>query len=878
MNWWRRLWHRNRMEDELEKELRFHLDQATTELMAQGVDRRDAERQAQLSLGGFEQLKEYCRDVRGTRWLEDLIHDVRYALRTLRENLGFAAVALTMLALGISGATIMFTVINGVLLKPLPYPEPNRLVAVNGVISTFGEFWGFSNPDFSDVKRESRTLDVAAWTYGGGTISEPGNPEYLDGRQISFDLFSVLGIAPMHGRAFRPEEDRQGAAPVAIISYGLWQRRFRGEASAVGRHFTFEGKVYTVAGIAPPGLQLAGDVDVLTPLGQATEARMQNRAARFIHVVARVRPGVMLSEAQADLAVMSRRLAQEYPQTNAAIGLVARPLQQELVKDVRSTLWLLLAAVGVVLMIACANLASLLLARAISREREFAMRAALGAGRGRLTRQCLTESAVLGLGGGLLGVVLSTILVRPFVASWPGILPRAEEITLDRRVLFFAFAASIVSSLVFGLAPALQLPGRGVERALRVGARTIAGSSRRLHSVFVATEIALAVVLLVSAGMFAHTLITLSSLDPGVDVRNVLTARFPLSPTARAKPAQIGQSWQEVLERARRVPGIQSVALTDIVPMRVGENSIGYWTTAVPPPPNQAPIALASSVSPDYLKVMGIPLIRGRFIDEHDLIDSPPVVVIDDNLARRAFGETNPVGKQLWSPAFRRSPLLIVGVVGHVRHWGLAGDDRSHVRDQIYYPFAQVPPPMLPFFSSVMSIAVRTQVPPLNVVEPLRQELRGAAGDQSLYEVRTMEQLVGASLNRERFLLLLFGVFAVLAMLLSCIGVYGVVAYTTSRRIPELGVRMALGATAVKIITLVLGDSVAMIAAGVTGGTVAAWATGRLLERLVEGMRPPEVSTFAIVLAALVTAASVASFLPAWRASRLETTTALRQE
>src|SRR5262249_43824077 len=378
--------------------------------------------------------------------------------------------------------------------------------------------------------------------------------------------------------------------------------------------------------------------------------------------------------------------------------------------------------------------------------------------------------------------------------------------------------------------------------------------------------------------MFTRTLIAVSSLDPGIDARNVLTARFALSPAARAKPAEIGQAWQEILERARYVPGIESVALTDIIPMRVGENNIQYCPTVAPPPPNQAPIALASSVTPDYLKVMGIPLLRGRFIDEHDLIDSPRVVVIDENLARRAFGDADPVGKPLWSLAMGPAPLMIVGVVGHVRHWGLGGDDRSPVRDQIYSPFTQVPQRLLPFFSTVMSIAVRTQVPPLNVLGSLQQELRGAAGDQALYEVRTMEQLVGASLSPERFMLLLFGIFAVLAMLLSCISVYGVVAYTTSRRIPELGVRMALGATAVKIVTLVLGDSIAMIAAGVTGGTVAALVTGRLLERLVEGMRPPDVSTFGIVLATLVTAASVASFLPAWRASRLETTTALRQE
>ena len=731
MKWWKRLSRRTQMEAQLEKELSFHLEQHTSELVARGIAPEEARRQARLALGGPEQVKEKCRDARGTRLLEDLLQDTRYALRTFRRKPGFTVVTLLVLSLGIGATTVMFAVINSVLLRPLSYPQPDRLVTLRGFTETFGESWGFSNLDFADARRESQTLALAAWTYAGGTISAPGEPEYVNGRQISPELFSTLGISPVQGRAFRPDEDGPGASAVAIISYGLWQRLFGSQPSTIGRLLIYDGKPYTVVGIAPAGFQLDGDAEVFTPLQQrqTTDPRMQNRAARFLRVTARLRPGFALADARAELALIARHLAEEYPRSNAGLSMTAYPLQKELVGDVGSTLWLLQGAVGLVLLIACVNIASLLLARAVSRERELAMRVALGAGRGRPARQCLTESAMLGVGGGVLGVALAFVSVHPFVAFWPGSLPRAEEIHLDWRVLLFAVSASLLSGILFGLAPALRVPMHAIEQTLRAGARSIAGSSRRLHSAFVISEIALAVVLLVSAGMLGHTLLALSSLDPGFNMHNVLAARFALSPGTLANPEQVRAAWQDVLDRARRVPGVESVALADIIPMREGSNSLPYWTTATPPPPNQEPVALASCVTPDYLNVMGIPLRHGRFFNEHDRLGSEPVVVIDDNLAQHAFGTKDAVGKRLWIPAIGATPALVVGVVGHVRQWGLAADDQSRVRDQMYYPFAQVPAPLLHFFSSIMSFAARTTIPPLNVVEPLRRELRGAAGD-----------------------------------------------------------------------------------------------------------------------------------------------------
>ena len=878
MNWWSRLWRRKRMEEQLEKELRFHLDQHAGDLMEHGHSVAEAQREARLALGGPEQVKEKCRDARGTRWAEELIQDTRYALRSFRQRPGFVAVTLLVLALGIGATTVMFAVINSVLLKPLPFPEPDRIVVVHGFDEHFGEFWGFSYPDFLDVSHASRSLALAAWTYGGGTISAPGKPEYVDGRLISAELFATLGVVPECGRAFWRDEDRPGAAPVAMISYALWQRRFAGERSTVGKRLIYDGKTYVITGVAPAGFQLSGEADVFTPLGRSTDLRMQNRGARFIQVVARLARGITLTQAQAEVTLISRHLARQYPASNAGLSLRLHPLLQDVVKDVRGTLWLLLSAVGVVLLIACVNIAGLFLTRAISRERELAMRVALGAGRGRLVRQCITESGVLGLCGGLLGIFAAAVSVRPFITFWPHGLPRADEIHIDWRVLCFAAGVSVLCGLFFGLTPALRVPMHGLEQALRAGGRTISGRSQRMQAAFVVSEITLAFVLLIAAGMLVHTLLALSVLNPGFNAHNVLTGRFALSPKTLANPSAIRAAWQDVLDRARRLPGVEFAALADIIPMREGENVLMYRATPNPLPPYQEPFALASSVSPDYLKVMGIPLLEGRFFTEFDREGTAPVVVIDENLAQHAFGQRAVVGKRLWIPDMGPAPVQIVGVVGHVRHWGLAGDDQSRVHDQMYYPFAQVPVPLLHFFSSVMSITLRTRTSPLSIVEPLQRELRGASGDQALYEVRSMERLVSASLDQQRFLSLLFGIFAALALLLACVGLYGVIAYLTAQRTSEFGVRMAIGASVRDIMRLVLWHSLKMAIAGVAAGIVAALAAGRMLQHVVEGMRPVNVETVAVMIALLMTSALLASFVPARRASLIDPATTLRQE
>jgi len=811
--------------------------------------------------------------------MSGLLQDLRIATRSLRQRPGFALFAILILGLGSGATTLMFTLVSGVLLKLLAYPDANSLVAIHVQADKFGDRWGFSYPDFLDLRRQSHAFeDIAAWTYSGGTVSSPGEPEYMEGRRISPDLFSVLRLPLLAGRSFLAAEDQRGSTPVAIISARLWQQRYGADPRAIGMTIAYDGKAYTIVGVAPRGFQLDGDADVFTPLGQISERKMDWRAARFLHVFARLRPAETLTQASSELSVLSQRLAKQFPDSDAGITQVPHPLRSELVGNVRPTLWLLLAAVAVVLLIGCVNVASLFLTRVVSRQRDFAVRLALGAPRARLLRQCLAESGVLGICGGLLGLLLAVIGTHPFLRFWPAGLPRANEIHVDWRVLLFALTCSILTGLFFGLVPALRANQSRIEETLRSNSRSIAGSARRSLSGFVVCQIGLALVLLSAAAILGRTLLRLSSLDPGIDVSNVLTARVALSPAVLTSPARARAAWQEFMADLRRVPGVRSVALTDIVPMREGENVVGYSATATVPPPSKAPEALASAVTAEYLNTMHLPLLRGRFFDDNDRLGNTPVVVIDQKLAHHAFGADDPVGKLLWIQGMGDKPVQVAGVVGHVRHWGLATDDVSTVQAQLYYPLAQVPDNLVRFFSSIISVVVRCDVSPLNLVPALQRQARGATGDQTLYEISTMEQLVGASLAQQRFLLLLFALFSGLALLLACAGIYSVLAYLTSQRVSEIGVRVAMGATHRDIVRLVLRESLSIILLGIAIGIASSLATGRVLQELVPGVQPAPASIFAVILPVITAVALFASYIPARRAASVDPVVALRYE
>ena len=874
MNWWNRLTHRSLMEVQLDKEMAFHLEQLAADLIARGHTPAEARRLARIELGGPEQVKEDCRDARGTRWVEDLAQDARYAIRTLRQKPGFAAVALLSLALGTGATTVMFSLIDGVLLKPFAYRDPGRLARLmeqTDWSTPQGNLWSFSYPNFVDCRAAVRSLAMTAWVFHRGTVTGPGVAEYVDGLDISHDLFSVLGVNVALGRTFLPGEDQPGADRVVIISHALWQSRFAGSTSAIGAKLLFDGASYTVVGVAPAGFSLGdNEFSLFTPLGQIAARRRTERATHGVGVWARLKPGASLAQARTELAIVGHRLAAEFPKSNKGRTFIADQLKPD-VGDTRQTLFVLLAAVTLVLLIACANIASLLLARAVSRERELALRAALGAGRLRLARQCLTESAILALAGGAIGVILAAIGMRPFALLWPGGLPRQQEVALNWHVLLFALGVSLASGLLFGVAPALR-------SSARVVTRTVGHRSHRLHGVFVSAEIAIAVVLLVSAGLLGRTMLRLSTLDPGVDIHHVLTARTALSPAVLVNPDNTRASWNDLLDRVRRVPGIQAAAMVDTVPMRDGSNTVNYsLVSADLGYDEKQPTVLANSVTSDYFTVAAIPLRRGRFLTEDDRKGTQSVAVIDDVMARQAFPGVDPIGKHIWL-GITPDPVTVVGVVGHVRQWGLAADDQSKIRAQLYYPFAQVPDELVRRWSELMSIAVRTGVEPLSIVEPLRRQVSGATGDQVLYDINTFEQLASASLARQRFLLLLIGIFAGLALLLASLGIYGVLAYLTSQRIPEIGVRMALGATAPGVMWMVLRQSLTMVVGGVVLGAAGSWFATRSLVQLLDGVRPVELSTFAAMIAILVFAATVASLLPARRASRIDPLKALRQE
>ena len=882
MTWWRRLWNRNALDTQLDRELRFHIEQHAADLVAQGVDPAEAQRRARLEIGGPEQVKESCRDTRGTRWVDDLSQDVRYGIRALRHRAGFTAVAVCTLALGIGATTLMFTVIDGVLLKPLAYPDPARLVTLveqTDWSNNFGNRWAFAYPNYQDCVRDTRSLTLAAWRFNGGTVTGSGDPEYVNGLQVSPEFLGVLGIGIDRGRSFLASDDQPGAARVAIVSAAFWQRHYGGGPAAVGAPLVFDATPYTVVGVAPTD-RVPGQPDVVTLLASAPDPRQALRNRNIhpgIQVWGRLREGATIEQAQAELALVGRRLAEHYPDSNRGRTFIAEQLRPA-VGDVGATLWLLLAAVGLVLLVACANIGSLVLARAVSRERELAMRAALGAGRGRLMRQCLTETALLGLAGGVAGVALAKVGLQPFVSFWPGTLPRADDIVIDWRVLAFAVAASLLSSLLFGLAPALRVPARQLDRVLRGAGRAIRGGSRRLHAAFVAVEIALAIVLLVCAGALGRTLLRLTTLDPGVNVQNVLVARTAVSPTVLADPSGTRAAWDGVLAAARAVPGVEAVAAVDTVPLRAGNNQNVYWTSAALPPIPERPFALTTSVTPDYARVAGLRVRFGRFFDDHDRAGGDPAIVVDDTLAQAAFGQPNAVGRQLWVPDLGPGAFTIVGVVAHVRHWGLASDDQAPVRAQLYYPFAQLPDQLVRRWSQLMSIVVRTSVPPGTLVESLRHAIRGSTSDQVMYQVQTLEDLAAASLARQRFLLLLFAGFAMLALLLASLGLYGVLAYLMSERTPEIGVRIALGARTPDVVRMVLGESAGMVLVGIGLGIAVAIAASRVLERLVDGVRSVDAATYAVVIAVLAVSALAASVVPAWRASRVDATTALRQE
>ncbi len=815
-----------------------------------------------------------------------LFQDVRYSLRQFRKNPGFTAVALLTLTLGIGVNTALFSVINGVLLSPLPFPQPNQLLTLHENKPHF-EGGSLSYPNFRDWQKDNHTFSSLAIARSYPfSLTGMGEAEQVAGEFISSDFFSVLGVNPAIGRTFTQDEDQVGAgSPVALISAGLWQRKFSSTPDILGKTITLDAKGYTIVGVIPADFHLAipgfSESLVYVPIGQWSNPLLPQRGAGLgIHGIGRLKPGVTIEQARADMAQVTHNLAEAFPDADKGITAKLTPLKEQMVGHVRSFLLVLLAAVGFVLLIACVNVANLLLARSSSRRREFAVRAALGASQGRVVRQLMTESAALALAGGTISLLLAAWGTRAALGVLPAALPRAERVGLDTRVLVFAAAISLLAAVVFGLTPALKTSRPDLHEGLKQGGRGRSGTRHRTQRVFVVAEMALALVLLVGAGLTIRGLVKLWSVDPGFNPHHVLTFGLSLPPSMMAaKPEAIRATFREFDEKLAAVPGIQAVSQTwGAVPMS-GDDEQLFWLEGQPKPANENDMnwAIDYIVEPDYLKAMGIPLLQGRFFTLQDNERSPHVVVIDEIFAQKYFPNQNPLGKRIH---LKVSDQLaeIVGVVGHVKQWGLGTDDQQSLRSDLYIPCLQMPDDFVAMSPSGSAVVVRAGDASAGLFDSIRHLSAQMSNQQVIFGEQTMDSIISDSMASERFSMILLAVFALLALLLASVGIYGVISYVVSQRTHEIGIRMALGARPLDISLLVLGDGVRMTLIGTVIGMVAALGLTRLLASMLFGVTPTDPVTFAAVAALLCGIALFACYIPARRAMRVDPMTALRYE
>lgn len=807
-----------------------------------------------------------------------LLHDISYGFRLCRKNPGFTAVAILALGIGIGANTAIFSVVDGVLLRPLPYPEPDRLMMVYEKQPDFSRT-SVSYPNFLDWRRDNRSFsDFASFRGDDFNFTGSGQPEHLSGEYVSYNLFSVLGVHPLLGRTFLPQEDQQAAAGVTILNYAFWKRHFGGDYNVIGRTITLNARPYTVIGVMPEGFHFREMADLYIPIEQWDSVQLRDRGTRpGLRVIGRLKLGVSIASANADMDAIARSLAEAYPKANAGRGAIVTQAKDDMVGNLGQKLLMLLGAVGLVLLIACSNVANLLLARATARRREFAVRAALGAGRWRMIRQLLTESVILSLGGAGVGIVLAVLGTRAVVSAAPMYLPPGQEVGLNAPVLGFAIAVSILTGILFGLVPAFQSSNLTLLESLRTGTPGSGGGRHRAETVFVTVQVCLAVVLLSGAGLLVQSVWHLWKVDPGFNTSHLLTSQVAVSPQAMSSAPAIRLALQQIVSRVEAGPGVQAAALTSLVPLDDNDSEIGFWLGRGPQPPgDQVSSALFSVVTPDYPKAMGIPLKLGRFFTDHDTLSSTPVVVIDDVMAQHVFPHQDPLGKQISLVAF--GPVQVVGVVGHVKHWGLDSDDTAEIRSEVYFPLMQVPDKFMSRGVAGLNLVVRTTRGPLAMVSLLRAQVAGTTNDQPMYAVQTMEQLISKSLEERRFTMLLLIIFSATALLLAAIGIYGVMSYAVSRRIHEFGVRFALGATRREVLTMVLREGVALASAGTLLGLASSIALTRLLANLLYGVKPADPWTFFAVALVVGSVAVLASCTPAMRATQVSPSTALRYE
>ncbi len=813
--------------------------------------------------------------------MNTLLQDIRYGLRTLAKSPGFAAIAVLTLALGIGANTALFSVVNGVLLNPLPYPHSEQLATLYGVAPGY-QYVPIAYLNFLDWQRENRSFSsIALYHNEDFNYTGAGLAERLSGYMISADFFSTLGVNPILGRTFRPEDDQLGAAPVVILGGGLWQRRFASSPDIVGKSVVLNGISYTIIGVIPPSFTFYGsDRDVYTPIGQWSEPTLRDRQIVFSSgMIGRLKPGVTISEAQADLATVAHNLQVTYPDADKGIGALTVSMKQDMVGNVQPFLLVLLGAVGFVLLIACVNVANLLLARATGRSREFAIRAALGASNGRIVRQLLTESILIAGLGGAMGLLIAYWGTKGVLGTLPGTLPRAGEISLDARVLVFTIALSLFAGIFFGLAPALKASRADLHEVLKESGRGSSGVRHRLQGIFVVGELAMALILLVGAGLMIRSLAALWHVNPGFTPSHAITFSLSLPASPTTTTAETRARLRQFDDKMMSIPGVEAVSATlGSRPMQ-HDSSEFFWIEGRPKPSelNDMDQSLFTLAGPGFQKAMGITLERGRFITPQDDEHSPAVVVVDDVFARQFFPNEDPIGKHINLGTFG-GRAEIVGVVGHVKQWGLGADPKAALETEFFYPFMQLPDNIMRLAATGVVVVLRTKGDPGQAMGPVRSAIEQLDPREVIYNVSTMDAVVARSYAAQRFSMILLGIFAALALVLSCVGIYGVISYLVGQRTHEIGIRVALGAQSGDVLRLILGHGARMALTGVGIGLIGALALTRLMSRMLFGVSATDPLTFAGVAILLCGVALVACYIPARRAMKVDPMIALRYE
>lgn len=806
--------------------------------------------------------------------------DVRYGLRVLTKNPGFTAVAVLTLALGIGANSALFSVVNGVLLNPLPFPNPNELFAVYSRTATFQQS-SIPYLNFLDWQKDNHSFAyLGAVRSDDFNMTGVGEPERLHAHMISADFFPALGLRPLLGRNFRPEEDVPGAGPVAILGDGLWKRKFGSSPEILGRTITLNGKIYTVIGVAPGRLTGFSPTDIFVPIGQWNDSTFRDRRIGMgMSAIGRLKSGVSIEQARADMDRVAENLAVAYPEANKGTGVALVPLKTDVVGNVRGILLVLLGAVSFVLLIACANVANLLLARSTGRAREFAIRSALGAGPFRVVRQLLTESVLLGIAGGCVGLGLAKLGTKVILAALPETLPRGEEISLDAHVIFYTFGISLLTGIAFGLVPAIKAMRPDMHETLKEGGRGASGARHRTQSVFVAFEMAMAVVLLIGAGLMIRTLSALWNVNPGFDAHNVLSFQISSTTDPSVTPDQLRAKYRATLAQLKSIPGVEGVSLMGgSLPMS-GDSEVPFWREGQPKPQhdNEMTFTLLYLVNTDYHRVMSIPVLRGRSFTEQDNEHAPQVALIDASLARKFFANEDPIGKRINIGLLDMQPE-IVGVVGHVQHWGLGAREHENLEAQLYMPIWQIPDRFWPLLSNGGGYVARTTSSPAGLAATIRQAAEKVDPSAVVYNVTPMGEIVARSISTQRLTMLLLSVFSALALVLSAIGIYGVISYLTGQRTHEIGVRVALGASSDDVLRMVLGQGMRMTLIGVAIGIAAAFGLTRLITKMIYGVGATDPLTFAGVAVLLSAVALCACYIPARRATRVDPIVALRYE